>query len=395
MKMFPRRGAFRGGLLAVLAVFAAAAGACTFNSPFSPYSGVNLIAKRQFDASSAPWAASYSQTNAYPYITMTQVTAAVAGTTAGLPSDATGLFRLESPNLVTGGDMEAGVGGWSASNTTVGTTTTAPNAIDGTSLTFSFKQSYSTPPLIEFALDSALADGGVTDANYRINFDYNVYSTATTEFDYEDGSSTLLSTPWSLNTVGLDVTDMLHFPPEGLSSDIFWGPSAAHVFSIGRLSVDAVNTENGDLDNFRVVRDDIDSYFRLSVPYRDSGRPDLMTDGIYEFSVWVKLEDPASVTPNTANAFNATGITLGINDARKMFTINNAINAPTSPASTALTLTSTRWTKISMKAQIETSVPSNPSSTLVDLYIAPTNIYAKDAGSILVSTPTFELQPNG
>ena len=375
---------------------------CNLGDPFSTYTGVNLIASQGFNSSPEQWTIWNSKITSYPYLTFSSVTSAVAGTTNGLPSSNDGYYLLNAPNLVPNGDFEAGIGGWSALSTqaTDAAVSTSPNAIQGTSLQFDLNGNDTsfTPThyaMIAYQLDGNIADIAVNNV-YRILFDFNVSSTASSDFDFNNGtdSSYIGASPWTVTTRGSTLTSVLSFPTSLLSSQIVIHSGGQNYFSIGRFGANATNTEHGDLDNFRVVREDLESYLRLDVPYSASGRSDLIS-GTYEFSVWVKAEEASQVTPTTHNEFNATGLTLGINSARQPFVINNGVVAPSSPYSEPITLSNTTWQKVSMKANIQIDPPASGSTPVIHLYVTPTNIYAKDVGGILISTPTLTFLPNG
>ena len=344
------------------------------NDPFEEYRGVNLIEGTGFDA--GEWTADRSESY---YMNFEAVTAADAGGTTGLP-DGAAVYRLEVPNLMPDGDFESTSAGplptptgWSA---TGGTNQIVSPGIYGQSLEYNITETQ----MVDFTL-SNLADGFIANKYYLIRF---VLEASSAVFDYHNGVASL-NAPWIL--AGL--SGITAFPTANDDPEIL-AISSGGTFSINTPGTGS-SVQGGQLDNFRIIRTDIPYGLRLQVPSIQEGRPELIP-GTYRFSVYIKQEDSASVTPAVKNRFRSAGVTLqikGPHDSVSDFTVATAFHPDDEDADW------TSWQLIS--TDIEDLYPSakEEPNNAVTLSIYPTDVYDLDIGSVLIAAPSLEFIPEG
>ena len=348
---------------------------------FEEYAGQNLIPAD--DLTSANWQLSIIDND---YLIYTSP-AAFAGDTSALPWN-TDISRLEVPNLAVNGDFEAGLANWSVN---APNTITRFDSLDGThgalaiddwSLYFS---QLDRSELINFDLAAGLLDGFVDNGIYAIRFDFR--GRYINQFDVNNGSGngSYLQAPWQYDT-GTDLSfPLLSFPDDvagdGTIVDILG--AASPFFSVGTQIVGAQLAQLGYLDNFKVVRTDVDKWIYLDVPLIAAGRSELVS-GTYEFSVYVR-DDP-QLTPTVPNAFAAVGISLRLQDLTpypqgegwRFFAADGSW---------------TDWNRISVIASINIEESVADTDNVLQLAICPTDIGDQIPGRLLIAAPTLSLVP--
>ena len=153
-------------------------------------------------------------------------------------------------------------------------------------------------------------------------------------------------------------------------------PSRAHLFKTNQGSLS--QSPFAALD-----RDDTDGF---GPEYIDIMR---LLPGTYRFSVYIKQEPSASISPTVKNRFRAAGITLqaaGPADAGST-TYAYAVHSPDDDGADW-----SAWSQVYV--DIEGLNPSSQESAGIDISITPNNINAKDVGSILVASPSLEFLPD-
>ncbi len=342
---------------------------------FGEYRGVNLIEGYGFDYDgwTADWSESY-------YMNFEAVTAADAGGTTGLP-DGAAVYRLEIPNLMPDGDFEATTVPNPPDNWTpggVGTVVTAATGISGTTMVYDCPDKTDK---INFSL-SNLADSFNAGSFYTIRFDFIVGSAL---FDYHNGTNTQLPVYWEI--AGL--SGIQPFPTAEIDSEIL--AVSGGTFSINTPSDIASIVQSGKIDNFRVIRTDIPYAIRLEVPSIREGKPELIP-GTYRFSVYVKQEESASVTPAVLNRFRSTGVTLQVEGPYASHSDTSAA-AAFHPDDENADWSS--WQAISVDINdLYPSAKEEPDNVVV-LSVYPHDVNDEDIGSILIAAPSLEFIPEG
>lgn len=291
-------------------------------------------------------------------------------------------YRLELKNLMPDGDFESGSlnGGWSTSPPpTVINVGGADTPIDNFSLYYDF----TSGKYISFDL-SNLNSGLLPSTKYRLNFDFNVETGFL--FDYNDGTNSFLTDPnqsWNETYTSWDVRE---FPTANVNSTITSPSSGAAFFSIGTpdTSVSPSPSQNGYIDNFSIVKADGTYGISYQIEGAQNSEGIELIPGTYRFSVYIKQEDAADVTPNTQNRFRAEQVQV-------------LISGPTSSLNTdengALYSTSSEWsdwTKISVDSD---SLRPAEGDFPITMTILPYKQSDRYSGSILISAPTLEYIP--
>ena len=357
---------------------------CTLSVPdLSEYQGIDYIENYKFHSIVSGFDGNWAfdddivAPNGYHYIgfNSNESGADVIPTgisTAGLPGNATGdISRLEIFNLVNDGGFENPTGwnvGWSAGGgatisrdiATYNSAAIPPNH----SLDYSFTGGVDNS--ISFNMGSA-KDTFLFSKRYIIRFNFfKELSDKRTPFRFNTTSW------WPNSGIGWDY-GYTKFP------DAYADGSEVTANSPGNnqfyILYDYDNIK-GYIDDFRVVRSDIDYYLKLTVPYSGEGRPNLFS-GTYRFTVWFKEEDPGDVSPSE-NRFPSSRVSLGIGRTPGTATVNG-FDAPSQ-------LTPGAWRRLS----VERFFQITPGDSLV-LLISPTDKTSGsnsiDIGSVLIAFP--------
>ena len=376
--------------------------ACDPVDQFGDYRDVNLIDGKGFD--SGVWEPDRDESY---YMNFEEVSSSIAGSTGDLPDDS-GIYRLEIPNLVPNGDFEGStVGGgvpspWVLINTSglsSADVVDTSSSYDINGNTFYYDIDDKETDRINYDMQSNLKDGFKEGKNYIIRF--NIRSDGYTSFEYNDGSSGFPGYSWTLQA-GTDMS-IRSFPDENIISLITAQSGATHNFTIGALDPDVQRVQTAYIDNFRVVRTDIDQFVRYEVPVVDSSgsRPELI-DGYYKFSVYIK-EDPTNTTiqsaDKVANRFPASGVTL-----QMALKYDDEVYKTSAPAAFHPDDEDTdwsEWTKVTLTSGDAFSVTQfgTTEKVFIELRITPTDAAQagnnKDAGSLLIASPSLEYLPDG
>ncbi|MCL2705242.1 MAG: hypothetical protein FWE72_03435 [Spirochaetaceae bacterium] len=384
-------------ILQVLLLCALSLGFISCGDPapdLSMYRGIDYIEKYKFTSdislSTASWTFNDSiAPNGYHYMgfnsSETGATTVPSGINqTGLPNDAIGdISRLEVFNLVHDGGFEfdPALTGWSPNmvGTIPGAAITrelAPDSIGSTCLKYVFDLFAGIEPeYIRFNMGpSTIKDRFLTGNRYiiRLNFyKYSMYSNTPFRFNTERDWKPQAEREW-----GFGYTK---FPDASLDNSEVVAESSDNYFYV--LFDDIYNSNNeGYIDDFRIVRSDIDYYLKLTVPYSEAGRPDLPS-GTYRFSVWFKAEDPADASPSPTappGRFNSSRISLGIGKTLTTTTVKGFVASET--------ITSGSWSKLS----VEKFIQIRDGDSLV-LLISPADrsggSTTLDIGSVLIAFP--------
>ena len=351
----------------------------------SAYRGIDYIQKYKLNSIvsglTEGWISDDPTEGSYHYMGFTPVLHVPGINDAGLPDYAKeDMSRLEVFNLVNDGGFESGsLTGWSESGIVpVGAlrpevpTATHPEVTGATGKCLYYLFDTSNPAVItptHAAFDlGTIKDSFLTGKKYIIRlkfFKSSQLSLSPLKFNNE--------LPWNVRAQinwGFGYTK---FPDAYDDNSEVVARSGSNYFFI---LYDTLNME-GFIDDFRIVRSDIDYYIKLTVPYSDAGRPNLQS-GTYSFSAWFKAEDPADVSPSM-NRFNSSRVSLGIGKTL------NTTSFKGFDASARLSATS--WTKLSVEKFVQIR---NDGDSLI-LLISPSDKSGGnntiDVGSVLVAYP--------
>jgi hypothetical protein len=315
------------------------------------------------------------------------------------------VYRMEVHNLFQDGDFESGtplvdwvdpnVGGGNAGATTGG-------GLDGTSLSLLFsdsRQQYYTDltngPRIQ---DGNGAAAFTVNTTYAIHFDLvpsapdlgielNNNNQASTTDDTIPGPDALRVITDSTLT-----GTRLAFPADYASSAINTltvVDTAYSYFSFGGFLTPSQQRFVGEIDNIRFVRMGPEYYVRLSVPYSDAGRPDLIPGGTYTVSLYVRRDDDIG----NAGRFGARNVALGI--AKRIGSSGAAYAERVDVSDVGFS-----WQQISVSIPGPTFSNSSvdPGDIILDIVVSPTFSQSgpryTDAGSIFISSPELTWNPN-
>ena len=361
---------------------------CSDVPDITEYQGVNYIQYRPLDVAIGNiWTSDDPVEGAYHYMGFNTDSTGAADLPAvavftGLPNNADSgdISRLEIFNLVPDGGFESGTAGWDNTGTTANATFPRENSDplrvndDAGNNSMEYTIPASTD-ILRFNL-STLSDTFLLNKNYISRLSFTRATTDDTAvFEYNDGSSANIYRTWKpkveIGWSGGDTAAFTRFPDYG-NLDTGITAKAGSYFCIGSFDDNYSKIQDGFIDDFRIVRSDLDYYLRLTVPYTDTGRPELYS-GIYRFSVYVKGEADADVSPSQ-NRFRSSRISLGINNYVTGFQSSS--------------YSSTSWTKIS----VEKFIQIDKGDTL-ELRISPSDSTAlpnsMDIGSVLIAAPSL------
>jgi len=370
----------------ILLIIAASAAfyACSQVPDLSEYQGINYIANHDF--TSPEWSFDDTVEGAYHYMGFNTDSAGAAAPPAvavftGLPNDADSgdISRLEIFNLVPDGGFETGTAGWDNNGTTTNATfpqnnTDAERVLDDAgndSLKFTLPAG---TDILRFNL-STLDDTFIVGSNYILRLYFTrAVTNDTAVFEYNDGSDLDIISTWKPKTqTGWDddLASYTRFPDyDSINANIT--AQAGYFFCIGSFDTNEYKPQNGYIDNFRIVRSDINYYLRMTVPYSESGRPDLYS-GIYRFAVYVKGEADADATP-AVNRFRSSRVSLVINGKIEGFSSSE--------------FTNTGWTRLTAQKFIQIEKGGT-----IEIMVSPGDISGLantlDIGSILIASPSL------
>ncbi|MFW5827265.1 MAG: hypothetical protein ACOCU4_04200 [Alkalispirochaeta sp.] len=257
-------------------------------------------------------------------------------------------------------------------------------------------------------LDEHLIGGFPVNTGFAFNVDFRSQST---QFGMvlENGADGSVLNSWNITRGGRSVLTTFSFPgtffddpaetarANFLERDESMNPEPTR-WSVGGEFDSGPNVINVSIDRLTVVRANQSHYVRASVPYHLEGRPDIVSGGSYELSMWVR-QDP---TAGSDNRMAARAISAGID------TSTNGDHGVTGSPNVARTVATehfrtddaTDWT------QLEFSVTAYVPSALVDaaddsiafdvvIEIGNSNlgVRGQDAGSILIADPRLTWSP--
>ena len=366
---------------------------CPTSDVFSDYRGRNLVLSYDFD--SGEWSLTYDVTTGFTYMDFQSVSAAVAGTTSGLPDPSAPIYRLEAVNLAENGDFLADPFGlnWSVGGGYTGSvnweTRAGDEALDGDALYFDSDGSDTIDYDIKAGSEwNSPGTPGVEDSgSYVVRFDFkSPQDQIEMFFEINDGAVSV--EPWGPFESSEAWSVRKDFPTDvsAVGSSLFVSSAAARHFSIGTLqTAPSSPPQIGGIDNFRIARVDTNGRVEAVVPLDPAGTDLDLVTGWYRFSVWVKMEDPLQVSPNVANTFQTSGITLTVNADRRGFEAGTDY-------------TSSEWTKLSFDTFVDASGATDPGDAVITLGVFPydsAHLGTYDIGRVLVSTPGLEFLPDG
>jgi hypothetical protein len=372
--------------LAIVALLAVSSCSWRATDHFEAYRDKNLIADA--GKSIAQFATGY-ETHALPvgastYVAFTKVTdAGEYGTTSGLPAGAE-IYRLQIPSLLLNGDFEGPeISHWSATGT--GTATIVDSSVAGAYPIAGRSLGYDLPVDQLLSLDltapGIVSDTLVQTAEYALNFDYNASPNVARlhlSFTTDDPDHTPQTWEVPLNELdGADYTTR-QFPETTGKSGRFIMPENATTatFRIGKEALQ----QGGHLDNIRLCRTDIRPFVELSLSAEDASpeRPYIAGD-YYEFSVYVKPELSANVTPDAPGNYRANGVTLRFNDSVYAEYAEWPVDT---------------WTKVTHRFGLsDFELTADNGEPVIRLRISPTVYSDQDAGSLLIASPELEFNP--
>jgi len=369
---------------------------CGDSAPdLSMYRGIDYIAKYKFNSDISINTGSWIfndpiAQNGYHYMgfNSNEIGADAVPTgidSTGLPNSAIeDISRLEIFNLVHDGGFEfldPALSGWSPNMVGIIpgaaiTRESAPDSIGSTCLKYVFNLSDDNvkPEHIKFLMGpSTIKDEFLTSNRYIIHL--NFYKSSISYITPFRFNAERNWTPQSERAWGFGYT---RFPDDSKDNSEVVAESSDNYFYILYDDLKHQNNE-GYIDDFRIVRSDIDYYLKLTVPYSEAGRPDLPS-GTYRFSVWFKAEDAADASPSTSappGRFNSSRISLGI---------GKTITTTTVKGFESSALTSGSWRRLS----VEKFIQIRNGDSLV-LLISPADksggSTTLDIGSVLIAYP--------
>lgn len=349
---------------------------------FPEYDGVDILESRGITlASGADGYASSPVARTFDYVNLAVLSAAQYGSASGLP-DGADVYRLELPTLLPGGDFESGPGLWTASApvpTVLDAAATTGAPLDGTYL--EFEVSASSWGRVDL---SGFSDAFVDNAIYHIQFDvYRASSDDTFVFDYGDnGTESYINTQnkdWVFSG-GPGAAQEASFPGSDdfdRSTKFAAATEDEDYFYVGSAATSSV-VSRGFLDNLRFGRVDVLPHHVLTVDPTTSSGLDLIS-GQYVFSIYVKSEIDAEVTPTTPDRFRAGQLSIGINDQFNLF------------EQSTVGWNQNTWVQVSVTTQLSEAALASP----LRIQLTTTDAQLPAVGSVLISSPRLELQLGG
>jgi hypothetical protein len=396
---------------------------------WSDIQGVNLIANRGFDAVGADGEPVWyfadgllaGTTNAttgtetpVDLVGFEPVDAAVYGT---LPEGVSGpVYRYEVRNLLESGDFEATpaeLGAlWETSLPEGGAVELGASAAALQGSRGMLIATQNAAEKVRIDLDEHLTGGFLENRNYAFNVDFRSNSTTFgLVLETPDGSDGSVLNPNSLTRGDASQTTVFSYPgtfvPEdrrpgiGLANIFYRDASltGATFFTFGGFETGGSGTIiSASIDRITIVHGDLAHYLRLSVPYREAGRPDILSGGSYRISVWV-APDPAA---GSANRVAARALSAGIDPLTNGTVGDRGTPLVTTSAGTNHQVLTdvTEWEELSwiVAPGIEgRPFGASPDAIAFDVVIEIGNSAlvpkGKDAGSILLAAPSLTWNP--
>ena len=404
----------------VLCVLLLLLASCTDPVDWSDYSGVNLIAERNFDAVDAAsneplWyfadgLTGNAGTAADPdFVTFEEVDSGVYGT---LPAGATGpVYRYEIVNLLANGDFEstaapAAPAGWVSSGLTAAATDATEPITGNNSLSLDFEL-----PTNRYSIDLStyLAGGFPADVLFAFHIDFRM-PVSTFGMDLDNTTTGSVQGQWQINR-GDPISEAVvyRYPGAGLLLPASFNRTNSFMldpdyptrtfFSFGGLTLISQERTEGLFDSFRIVRADQGHYLRLSVPFTDNldpTRPELKGGGTYTITVWAK-PDPTAGTGNriAARLFSAG---LDTSTGNPAYTLAKTTTVYTDGPTNLEALAD--WQQLSFAVSgrlVDTGTATTEDEVLFDVvfeigHYVDGSEYS-DAGSVLLTDPSLEWSP--
>jgi hypothetical protein len=229
---------------------------------------------------------------------------------------------------------------------------------------------------------SALTDGYVLDALYYYQVDIKRISDETAVlFDYGNASTSYLGRDdWRIDPLpgqAIVVESIPDRSQENLDkNNLFFAKSASDRFYVGAPAADSPFTE-GFFDNLRIGRHDVFPHVRFELPLTASGDQSDFVPGRYAFSVFVKSELDAQVTPSTANRFRSREISVGIDEIYQTYERSEIGWDPNT------------WREITYTFDLSSAKIAEGDPLVITL--SPSAFGNPVVGSILVAAPRLEL----
>ena len=391
-----RTGRARRRLLPLLAL-AVLAGGCEWTDPFAEYRGINLVTDRSasVDGFSEAYADGSDPASTHDYITVTGgLTAAEYGVTTGLPAGVESTIRrVEVPNLMPNGDFEATAppatpADWTIIEATPGSVifdavdTIDPETIINRSVYFEIIPG----DLAAFDLTN-LADGLVPSAVYHYSLDFrrdDINTEITIGYSNGDPDPAVtvswerwVSEPYNALSAPLPVERLPSPAQSSLNLETVFVAqegAIAQFLTLGSL-VETPAFQSGYVDNWTVGRLDNLPHLTLTLDVASADALEIVP-GDYEFSVYVKSEIDAQVTPALPNAFRAGQILLGKDNVFELFTRADA------------GWSATNWVQVSTTVRVS-RVDLADGQIQLQLTLATAD--APSVGRLLIANPSLEL----
>lgn len=368
---------------------------CDWVDPFPEYRGVNLIAEQGLtvDGFSEAYTDGSDPLTTFDFVAIATPTPAEYGGTSGLPAGSQSTIRrLEVVNLVADGDFEAqpivGPPNPAANWITAGSGgVAAPGAFDvvdsgdpamGQWVSFSIAPSQGAL----YDLDNDLPAGTwAENAKYFFLMDFQRQSDTTViTVAYGSNARIAYAEPWLSPGPDDDSTPVVESFPEIENGSAARTTRFAAIaptnnfFFVGSPTITA--SQVGFADNLRIGR--IDNMPHLSLALEAAPTTGLpLVAGAYSFSVYVKAEIDAQVTPVTGNAFRPDQIVLGANDRFQRFTAGE------------IGWSQNQWVEVSATVELREDELGNTPALRLQLTVIDQQFPA--VGRILFAAPSLTL----
>jgi len=401
---------------------------------YSAYTGTNLIPNGQFD--NGLWVADDGDSSPAtdpalgtdPYLTFQAVTFG----SANYPDDATlrsglsgsqAIYRLETRNLLVGGDFEGGGNPFSVNSPiTESGTSFYTNPTDGN---FDQRGNWARLAVATIAtsgidIQSDLTPTTFTTAyNYTINFRCRLPDAYLYYFGFDSESSTTgTAGRTTVTTIDYDNNAKLkyRFPfttPVNSRESLLIPTGGKRYFRINPLIMPSGTTARqflGTMDDIQIIRADLDTAIRYNINWAESGRPNLQRGGTYTFKVFVRRDRTPATSGYTTpaggipvnNRFAADFLSVSIHEntsatnshgqtvvfSRELGTDSTWNNAGSADAWENWTEVSASFTNL-----LNYSSSSNPA---LQIAVSATNFSSaslRSAGSVLISNPRLYWKP--
>lgn len=377
---------------------------------FSDYAGVNLIPQLDLSTTNGEWDL---LTNATPgdfddaYMLFEPVATPGPGGASA--------YRLEIKNMFPNGDFEAPLGAfWTSSGGIASIVTT-----DVSTGTFPAYQKTIVPgdPALKISTDvpnqyvgfdltaATFGPALVVGGYYVLRFDYRFYSRLYVQY-YRQVGSTYTDHQSVIRGVGpsngfqLDTTFPVleAFPGNNLLLPIQIEASGTHRLNFGfdtaanSPGAPDLNKQIVMIDNVRLTRADIPAWLEARLPSLNAAAKPLIP-GIYEFTLWVRREAAADVSPNNPPShtrFRAPGLTVEIQTQEAQGVQSRSHFFPDTGW--------TDWTKLTFRIEnVQFDATTFDSSQpAVVIRLSPNRMNAslnqRDSGSLLIASPGLYFQ---